>query len=528
MLDKISGDIMLSWGFKRFIIAFIAGAIANFALPPFDFFAVLFISFPILVWLIDGASKQPDKGFIAARKPAFVTGWSFGFGYFTAGLWWLGNAVLTSGIEAYWALPLAVFALPALLAIFYGFAAVLARTFWDNSVGRIFSLSASFGALEYLRATVFTGFPWNTIGYAGMPVPVAMQSSEIVGIFGVSIITVFIASVPALLATKHGLKPAFIIAALLACLHIGYGAFALKKTMPDSTSHILRIVQPSIDQEEKWDDEKRADIFQTYLALSAEPSADNQERPSVIIWPETSVPYILTKTPEALAQIADTLKIGQTLITGAVRLEESASGEADKIYNTVYVINDEGQITGSSDKHHLVPFGEYLPFESILRNIGLTPIAETFGGFTSASKQRVLELGNNLKLLPLICYEVIFPQYAQTNENDLNALINLTNDAWYGDTPGPYQHLRQAQLRSVETGLPLIRSGNNGISVVTDSRGRITDGLALNVIGKLDVVLPGRRDILLNHAQRHFAFITLLMLCFATAFLYFRAFVRKS
>lgn len=522
MLDKISGDIMLSWGVKRFIIAFLAGALANFALPPFDFFAVLFISFPILVWLIDGASKQPDKGFLAARKPAFITGWCFGFGYFTAGLWWLGNAVLTSGDEAYWALPLAVFALPALLAIFYGLAVVLARSFWDNGIGRVFSLSASFGALEYLRATVFTGFPWNTIGYAAMPVPVAMQSSEIISIFGMSIVTVFIACVPALIATKQGLKPAFIISAVLIFAHIGYGAFSLSQSLPDSSGHIIRIVQPSISQDEKWDDEKRAEIFKTYLELSAEAAAEDQERPSVIIWPETSVPFILTKTPDALSQIAETLKIGQTLIAGAVRLEESASGEPEKYYNTVYVINDEGQITGSADKHHLVPFGEYLPFEDMLRAIGLTPIAETFGGFTAARKQRILELGNNLKLLPLICYEAIFPKYAQSDEKQLGALINLTNDAWYGDTPGPYQHLRQAQLRSVETGLPLIRAGNNGISVITDSKGRIMDGLALNVIGKLDVELPGTKIALFNHAQRNIMFIVLLVLCFITSFLCFK------
>lgn len=521
MLDKISGDIMLSWGVKRFIIAFLAGALATLALPPFDFFAVLFISFPILVWLIDGASKQPDKGFIAARRPAFITGWSFGFGYFSAGLWWLGNAVLSSGEEAYWALPLAVFALPALLAVFYGVAVVLARSFWDNGIGRIFSLSASFGALEYFRASVFTGFPWNTIGYAAMPVPVAMQSSEIVGIFGMSITTVFIACVPALIATKQGLKPAIIIAAFMICAHIGYGAFSLNQPLPENSGHVIRIVQPSISQDEKWDNEKRADIFKTYLELSAQAPDEDQERPSVIIWPETSVPFILTKTPDALSQIADTLKIGQTLIAGAVRLEESASGERDKYYNTIYVINDEGQIVGSADKHHLVPFGEYLPFENILRTIGLTPIAETFGGFSAASKQRILELGNNLKLLPLICYEAIFPKYAHSND-ELSALINLTNDAWYGDTPGPYQHLRQAQLRSVETGLPLIRSGNNGISVVTDSKGRIIDGLALNVIGTLDVELPGTEKTLLNHAQRNIVFIVLLIMCFMTSFLCFR------
>lgn len=528
MLEKISGDIMLSWGFKRFIIAFMAGALANFALPPFEFFAVLFISFPIFVWLIDGASKQPDKGFIAARRPAFVTGWSFGFGYFSSGLWWLGNAVLTSGPEAYWALPLAVFGLPALLAVFYGLAVVLARTFWDNGIGRIFSLSASFGALEYLRATVFTGFPWNTIGYAGMPVPVAMQSSELIGIFGMSVVTVFIASVPALLATKHGFKPAVVIAVVMASLHLGYGFFALNQGLLENSKHVLRIVQPSIDQKEKWDDEKRAEILKTFLDLSAAPPEEGQERPSVIIWPETSVPYILTKTPSALAQIADTLKIGQTLITGAIRLEESASGETDKIYNTIYVINDEGQIVGSADKHHLVPFGEYLPFENILRRIGLTPVAETFGGFTAATTQRVLELGSNLKLLPLICYEAIFPKYANSNSPSLDALINLTNDAWYGDTPGPYQHLRQAQLRAVETGLPLIRAGNNGISVVTDARGRITDGLALNFVGKLDVVLPGKRQTIISQTQRNLVLLALLFAFFVTAFACFRLHVIKN
>ena len=521
MLEKISGNIMLSWGLKRFLIAFMAGALANFALPPFDFFAVLFISFPIFVWLIDGASKQPDKGFIAARKPAFITGWSFGFGYFTCGLWWLGNAVLTSGEEAYWALPLAVFALPALLAIFYGLAVVLARSLWDNGIGRIFSLSASFGLLEFLRASIFTGFPWNTIGYAGMPVPVAMQSAQIISIFGMSAITVFIASVPALFATKNGLKPGVWIASVLTMTHIGYGIFALNQPDPPDSQDVLRIVQPSIDQSEKWDDDKRAEIFQTFLDLSSKPAEDNQERPSIIIWPETSVPYILTKTPSALAQIAETLKIGQTLIAGAIKLEDSASGEADKFYNTIYVINDEGQIVGSADKHHLVPFGEYLPFEAVLRQFGFAPIAETFGGFSAAAGQRTLELGNDLKLLPLICYEAIFPNYAHTDEHELNALINLTNDAWYGATPGPYQHLRQAQLRSVETGLPLIRSGNNGISVVTDSKGRIIDGLALNFVGTLDVVLPGNRETLLNHAQRNLVFFAILMLFFVVSFVFF-------
>ena len=511
MIEKISGSIMLSWGIKRFLIALLAGAFANLALPPFDFFGALFISFPVLVWLIDGASDRPDKGYVARRMPAFFTGWSFGFGYFTGGLWWLANAVIASGDEALWALPLAIFALPALLAIFYGFAAAFSRILWSNGIGRIFALAACFGAFEYLRATLFTGFPWNTIGYAGMPIPIAMQSAEVIGIFGVSIITVFIASVPALFATKHGLKAGLICASIMLCAHIGYGAVSLSLTEDQKTSHTVRLVQPSIDQAEKWDDKKRDEIFDTYLRLSSEVPKEGNERPSVIIWPETAAPFILTKTPVALSKIADTLKIGQVLITGAVRLEENSGGQDNKYFNTIYVINDEGQIINSSDKVHLVPFGEYLPFEDLARRIGLAPLAETFGGFTAADQRKILDVPNGLRLLPLICYEVIFPQYVDHAAYNVDAIINVTNDAWYGKTPGPYQHLRQAQLRSVESGLPLIRAGNNGLSVMTDNRGRIISGMDLNYIGISDTVLTTRRISFWDNISRNIALLMLVL-----------------
>lgn len=519
MLDKISGSIMLSWGVRRFFIAFGAGAIANLSLPPFDFFAFLFISFPILVWLLDGSSDLPEKGFFGRKKPAFIAGWSFGFGYFTGGLWWLGNAVLANDEKAYWALPLAVFVLPALLAIFYGLAAMLARFIWSDGLGRIFSLAASFGLFEYLRATLFTGFPWNTIGYGAMPIPVAMQSVEVIGIFGISIFTVFVASVPALFATKNGLKTGLVLATCFVSLHLGYGIYSLSQASIETSQHIVRIVQPSIDQTEKWDDAKREDIFQTYLKLSATPADEGSEQPSIIIWPETAVPYILTKTPAALAKIADTLKIGQTLITGAIRLEDGINGEADRYFNTVYVINDEGQIIDSADKQHLVPFGEYLPFEKFARSIGLTPLADTIGGLSSAERQEVLNLRNGLNLLPLICYEAIFPQYAQTGGDNIDALINLTNDAWYGVTPGPYQHLRQAQIRAVETGLPLIRAGNNGISVFTDGYGRITHGMELNHIGVLDSQLVNKSVPFWNKNSQFMLFLIFVSLFFMVGLL---------
>lgn len=511
MLDKISGYIMLSWGFPRFVIAFVAGAALNLALAPFNFFAVIFISFPVLIWLLDGASGQADKGFLGRQKPAFFTGWSFGFGYFVGGLWWLANAVIAGGDGAYWAIPLAVCGLPALLAIFFGCATALARMFWKDNITRILALSASFGVFEFLRGYLFTGFPWNTLGYLAMPSPTAMQSVEILGIYGLTILTVFVASIPALFATRVDLRAGLIASVVLIVLHIGYGLIASNFDGEETkVSHIVRIVQPSIDQSEKWDAAKREEIFQTYLSLTSAKPEDGSERPSLIIWPETSIPYILTKTPRALSQIAETLELGQTLIVGAVRLEGDGLEPTDKYYNSIHVIDDEGQILDSSDKAHLVPFGEYLPFEGFARSIGLTPLAETFGGYSSATGQKTLKLRDGTEILPLICYEAIFPQYSDQDMNTANFIVNVTNDAWFGMSPGPYQHLQQAQARSVESGLPMLRAGNNGVSAIIDNRGAILAGMELDFVGFVDHATPAKRASIWSEQSRFYSFLLVL------------------
>lgn len=511
MLDKVSGYIMLSWGVPRFIIAFVAGAVLNLALAPIHFFAVIFISFPVLIWLLDGASGQADKGFLGRQKPAFFTGWSFGFGYFVGGLWWLGNAVIAGENSVYWAIPFAALGLPALLAIFFGCATALARMFWKDHVTRIFALSASLGIFEFLRGHIFTGFPWNTLGYLAMPSPSAMQSVEIFGIYGMTILTVFVASIPALFATRIGLKVGLITGSAFIALHIGYGLIAANFNGTETTSsHIVRIVQPSIDQSEKWDAAKREEIFETYLKLTSDAPAEGDERPSLIIWPETSVPYILTKTPTALSKIADTLELGQTLIVGAVRLEGDGLNPTDKYYNSIHVIDDEGQIFDSADKAHLVPFGEYLPFEGLARSIGLAPLAETFGGYSASSGQKTLKLRDGTEILPLICYEAIFPEYSGDNQTPAQFIVNVTNDAWFGISPGPYQHLHQAQVRSVESGLPMLRAGNNGISAVIDNRGAILAGMGLDFVGFVDKAIPKKRATIWSEKSRLYIFLLIL------------------
>jgi apolipoprotein N-acyltransferase len=253
---------------------------------------------------------------------------------------------------------------------------------------------------------------------------------------------------------------------------------------------VIRIVQPAIDQSAKWDLAERERIFSRLLQLSAHAPAEGAPRPTHIIWPETALPFLLTENPGALSRMADMLQVGQTLVTGAVRQEDGVGGATRRFYNTIYAIDDEGQIIGSADKAHLVPFGEYLPFEAILRRFGLTPVAESFGGFSGAERRGLLSMPGGLGAIPLICYEAIFPRLAEIDGERGDLLLNLTNDAWYGFTPGPYQHLRQAQLRAVETRLPLVRAANNGISVVTDAAGRVVASLPLGDVGVFDIELP--------------------------------------
>lgn len=500
---------MLCWGGKRILLSMFAGALAVLALPPFNFFAVLFVSFPILVWLLDGAIGPAEAGPVGRLRPAFLTGWWFGFGYFVAGLWWLGNALLIEADSFAWALPIAVLGLPAVLAVFYGVAAAAARLLWSDGLGRIAALSAAFGLAEFARAFVLTGFPWNAIGYAAMPTPLMMQSSEIVGIYGMSALAVFVFSAPALIGTRRGAVPGILIALVLFCTHAGYGLVVLSQngtTRPIHDGAVIRIVQPAIDQSAKWDIAERERIFSNLLQLSALPHKEGAPRPTHIIWPETALPFLLTENPGALSRMADMLQVGQTLITGAVRQEDGVGGTTRRFYNSMYAIDDEGQIIGSADKAHLVPFGEYLPFEALLRRFGLTPVAESFGGFSGAERRGLLSLPGGLNAIPLICYEAIFPRLAEIDGEPGALLLNLTNDAWYGFTPGPYQHLRQAQLRAVETRLPLVRAANNGISVVTDSLGRIVGSLPLGDAGVFDVELPAAGVSLWHNGSRLITF----------------------
>ncbi len=491
-------------GWRKILLTILAGAVVTLALPPFDFLPAGFIGFPLLVLLT--GKDVPDNattttGFLKRLRPAFNTGWQFGFGYFLAGLWWIGMALLVDAENFAWAIPLAILGLPAFLAFFFAFAVALAQMVRGAGIIHILMLAICIGLSEWLRSFILTGFPWNAVGYTLMPSPLFMQSVTITGLYGMNVLAVVIFAMPALLfgnaRQRFGWRTGLLAASALLAAHAGYGAWRLYQApalndQAADNAPVIRLIQASIAQDAKWDNQLRRAIFDKHLDLSRQAPANGAPLPDVIIWPETSVPYVLPLVTEAIGAMGKILQPNQIILAGAVEAQEQADDQSLLYYNSIFAINSSGQLTDIARKVHLVPFGEYLPLENLLRSFGMQEVVEMPGGFTAATTRHALTVSPHLTLLPLICYEAIFPSELGYQGKTADAIINITNDAWYGNTPGPYQHFRQAQLRAVEQGMPLLRDANNGISAIVDSYGRITREMKLNETGFVDGPLPPR------------------------------------
>ena len=478
--------LLESW--RRALVATLAGAAVALAHAPFDLVPVLFVAFPILVLLLDGV--VPREGSILSRVvPVFGVGWCFGFGMYWGGLWWLGNALVVSGAAPGALALLAPIPLAAFLALFPAFATVVARQLWTDGVGRVLVLGAAWGIAEWLRSFVLTGLPWNAIGYAAMPTPVAMQSIAAVGMDGLNVLVVWAAAAPALLVDRRTRLWGVLLPLLLIVGHIGFGTARLALAEVEGSGTTVRVVQPAVPQDEKWDAAAQLEIFESLVELSVTPAEGLRGAPAdLVVWPETAVPFVLNRTPEALAVLGDALEAGQSLLAGGVRIEGIDSERL--LFNSLYVVGSEGQIVASRDKVHLVPFGEYLPFPDLLERIGLSRIVEAQDDFTAGPRRMTLPLAAGPVLLPLICYEAIFPTALRASGPAPTAIVNITNDGWFGPTPGPHQHMRQSRVRAVESGLPMIRAANDGISAVVDPYGRVLAGLGHGARGAFEAELP--------------------------------------
>lgn len=494
-LTRFAHSIVLSWGWRRALIAFLAGGVSTLALAPTNFWPLLFFTFAILVWLIDGCGGGRYGGALAAA----ATGWWFGFGYFLTGLYWVGNAFLVDAKIFGWLLPFAVTLLPAGLALFTGLGVALARLMWTRGPARILALAVALTVAEWLRGHVLTGFPWNAFGYALTGPQALAQSASLVGLWGLTFIAVAVFASPAVLADdpadtrRRWLPPAFAVLVLAAMA--GYGALRLSTNPTAYVDGVrLRIMQPNLQQDQKFNYLARQQVMSRYLALSERstgPQSAGLRDVTHLIWPESAFPFFLTQEAEALAQIAALLPEGTVLITGAARTAEpAANARKPRFYNSIYVIDHDGSILTVYDKVHLVPFGEFLPFQDFLESLGLRQLTRVVGGFMPGDRRRALAAPRAPQFIPLICYEIIFPGEAVPRTERPGWLLNVTNDGWFGKSAGPYQHLQQSRVRAIEEGLPLVRAANTGISAIVDPLGRTINSLPLGSEGVLDSPLP--------------------------------------
>ncbi len=507
----LANFIRCATGWRRWAVLCLAGAVSVLALAPFFAWPVLFVTIPVLIWSIDAAGAEVDPAVSSRRRwrdhgmaRAGAVGWWFGFGYFLAGLFWIGEAFLVEAEKFAVLMPFAVMLMPAGLAIFWAAATAAAVALrWRPGFDRIAVLALTMAGAEWLRGHVLTGLPWNVIGYAlTWPLPL-MQTAAVLGVYGLTLVAVPVFAAPVALwvgAAETGVSSIGRIAGALgaaACVAVLalLGSLRLWSADPPSDGPRIRLVQPSVPQREKWRPENQERIFFEHLDLSRRSSGGQMDGASdiaLIVWPEAAMPFLPLSAPGALAAIGRMLPDGTYLASGALRVEDPAMpGARRRVFNSLMVFGAGGGLVALYDKIHLVPFGEYLPLQATLEAMGFEQLTRIRGGFDTGEMPRpLLKIPGLPAIGPLICYEAIFPGAVVQGSERPSFLLNVTNDGWFGQTTGPHQHLHQARVRAVEEGLPMLRVANNGISAVIDARGRVLQQLGLDVKGVIDSALP--------------------------------------
>ena len=465
---------------KLCLLSVLLGGVAAMALPPLYIFPSL-LAFSALFLVLDKAidSSRP-------KWSGFWISWSFGFGYFTFSLYWISYALLVDLEKFWWVFPLSIFGLPLILACFTGFTGFLCGLLRWKGVMLALSFSVLWVVNEWLRSFVLTGFPWNLVGYSWGFSNEMIQLASLTGVYGLSFLTLLLATAATCVFYKP-YRPLSIAILALAILCYGFGTWRLNAPSEVHKDTWIRLVQPSTPQTVKWNPAERENNFDILLQLSQLPSPHPLK---AIIWPETAVPFFLEQEPFRRELIQMVVPKGGYVLTGAPR-RTPYGVEPIQIWNSITAIDDQGEAVAHYDKSHLVPFGEYFPMRSWIEPfIEVKKITAGSIDFSPGGGPEYLQLPNLPAFGGLVCYESIFPSEVVCKNERPQWLLNVTNDGWYGVSPGPYQHLEISRMRSVEEGIPMIRSANTGVSAVFDAYGRQVASMSLMTIGVKDFQLP--------------------------------------
>lgn len=486
---------MLKKSQNKFFLATCAGSICALAFAPFHFFIAAIISISTFHFLVEERASSV--------KQAAVVGFFYGFGYFFAGIYWISISLLVDAQNFAWLIPFALTLIPSILALYFAALAAsykkLSNKFnFTQNYQKILLFALLWLIAEILRSNLFTGFSWNLLGYSLMFSNFAIQAASIFGIYGLSFFATLFCLVPILLikhskSNKVYSKNNKIFAVFLMILfaaNLVFGYYRLQNNKIITNSEIkLRLVQGNIKQDLKWDPVTKHQNFLKHVALS---NVEGKEGISTTIWSETAVPYAIDNSPQLIEELKKAVPQSGSLITGGLRVKykNDEQGNLENIWNSVFTINQNG-IANYYDKHHLVPFGEYVPFAKFLPFI--EKITGGGEGFGEGEGPKTLE-AEGFTFSPLICYEVIFADKIIDKNNRPDLLVNVTNDAWFGVSSGPFQHFDMTKMRAVEYGIPLARVANTGISAFIDPLGQEIARLNLNQEGIIDVNLVNKLD----------------------------------
>lgn len=451
----------------------VAGALAALAMPPLFWLPLAVVGMVAFVWLWDGAPTARIAGLRA---------WAWGVGHFIVGSYWMLEAFFVPPADFALLGPPAIVGLAVVLGVFPGLAAWATKTLalrWPQLAGRyrrLVLLAIAWTATEWLRGHVFTGFPWNPLGHVWAFATPLLQGASLVGVYGLGTLTFLVLAAPV-----AGWR-----AALGALAAVGVAGVVGQQSMPPVVADgpMIRIVQPNVPQAEKFRPENTARELKKLIDLSRREGFD---RLAAVVWPETAVPFIVQPESPGLPALATAAPRGGYLIAGAARAN---ANPRDGVWNSLLTITPDAEIVATFDKVHLVPFGEYIPFHK-----ELPPLTGMIGrgSFEKGDAFTTIALEGLPAFSPLICYEAIFPAEVTGPGARPAWLLNVTNDAWFGTSSGPYQQLTSARLRTVEEGLPMIRAANTGVSAVIDAFGRVVASLEMEREGVIDHALPPPR-----------------------------------
>ncbi len=507
------------------VLAGLAGLACALAQPPFGLLPGL-LGYAALMALLDGASVERPM------RSAFWRGWLAGTAYFLVAIWWVSEAFMVDVAEHGWQAPFAVAGLAAGLGLFWGGAGLAyrllaAKLILHRSLWRLGAFTALLSLTEWLRGHVLTGFPWDLPGETWRAGDAISQMASLVGVYGLSFLTLFAAASPAASdraarGPRRWLGPVLGAAVLLGMQAYGLARLGAPQALPSAQARAdgrtVRVVQANVAQAAKWDAAAFTDIVQRYTRLTAQPQ--HGRAPDMVIWSETAIPALVEDymAPGAWTRtaIADALSPGQVLLFGADR------ADGPNYYNSLLILQREAEgfrLLGRYDKHHLVPFGEYFPMESLATWTGLKALVHVGDGFTPGPAAQVLAAGPVPPLVPMICYEGLFPGAVADGGRRAEWIVNVSNDAWFGKTSGPLQHYNMARYRAIEEGLPMARATPTGVSAVVDAYGRPVAELGSGAFGLIDQVIPKALPPTIFHICGDLAFWVLIFAGLTPVFL---------